>query len=276
MPIKRFSAGSLFILFFGAIVLFIILMPYVWMLLLSFKKTSEIMRYSERIFPIQWTLSGYLTVFRRSPFFSWFRNSVVVTASVTLIVLFSSSIVGFVFAKYKFPGRTPLFWIILGSMMVPFQTTMIPNFLIVNAVGLYNTLFALIVPLMVSGFGIFLCRQFCENIPDSLWEAAVIDGASDLSIYIRIIVPLLRPCLAALAIFTFLSSWNEYLQALIMLESVKNMTLPIALSYFTTGAHGVDIGACMAAAALIMTPVTLVFLALQKHFIRGAAISGMK
>jgi ABC-type glycerol-3-phosphate transport system permease component len=273
---KKFSLGTIFVITFGAVVLFIILMPYIWMLSLSFKRTAEIMRAPEKIFPDRWTYANYFTVFTRAPFFYWFRNSIIVTVSLTLIVLFTSSIAGFVFAKYKFPGRTVLFWIILGSMMVPFQTTMIPNFLIVNAIGLYNTLLALIVPMMISGFGIFLCRQFCENIPDSLWEAALIDGASDLSIYLRIMVPLLRPCLAALGIFTFLASWNEFLQALIMLESVRNMTLPIALSYFTNGAHSVDIGACMAAAALIMTPVTIVFLTFQKHFIKGAAISGLK
>jgi ABC-type glycerol-3-phosphate transport system permease component len=153
---------------------------------------------------------------------------------------------------------------------------MIPNFLIVNRLGLYNTLFALIIPTMVSGFGIFLCRQFCEGIPDSLWEAALIDGAPDFSIYVNIMMPLLRPCLAALAIFQFLESWNDFLGPLIMLESVKNMTLPIALSYFTTGAHSVDVGACMAAAAIMMLPSTIVFLAFQKHFIKGAAISGIK
>ncbi|MDR1419050.1 MAG: carbohydrate ABC transporter permease [Treponema sp.] len=273
---KKFSLASVLVIVFGAAVLFIILMPYIWMLSLSFKRTAEIVRAPGKIFPARWTYANYVTVFTRAPFFYWFRNSVVVTSSLTLIVLFTSSITGFVFAKYRFPGRTVLFWIILGSMMVPFQTTMIPNFLIVNAVGLYNTLLALIVPMMMSGFGIFLCRQFCENIPDSLWEAALIDGASDLSIYLKIMVPLLRPCLAALGIFTFLASWNEFLQALIMLESVRNMTLPIALSYFTSGAHNVDIGACMAAAALIMIPVTIVFLAFQKHFIKGAAISGLK
>ncbi|MDR0876785.1 MAG: carbohydrate ABC transporter permease [Treponema sp.] len=276
MVVKRFSIAAIFIAFFGALVLFIILMPYIWMLLLSFKGTTEIMQNPSHIIPIKWTLSGYNTVFSRTPFFYWFRNSVLITGSITLIVLFTSSLVGFIFAKYKFRARGPLFWVILGSMMVPFQTTMIPNFLIVNAVGLYNTPLALIVPGMVSGFGVFLCRQFCEGIPDSLWEAAVIDGASDVSIFFNVIIPLLRPCLAALAIFTFLASWNEYLQPLIMLESVKNMTLPIALSYFTTGTHSVNVSACMAAAALIMTPVTIVFLAFQKHFIKGAAISGMK
>ncbi|MDR3138309.1 MAG: carbohydrate ABC transporter permease [Treponema sp.] len=273
---RSFHIYHLFFIVFGVFFVFVMLMPYIWMLFNTFKKTQELLRNPYRMLPIQWTLSSYATVFKRTPFFGWFRNSVTVTVSVTLIVLLSSSITGFVFAKFRFPGRNILFWIILASMMVPFQTTMIPNFLIVNQLHLYNTLFALIVPAMVSGFGIFLCRQFCEGIPDSLWEAALIDGASNLGIYFNVMLPLLRPCLAALAIFTFLGSWNEYLQALIMLENVKNMTLPIALSYFTNGAHTVDVSACLAAAALIMLPVTIVFLFFQKHFIKGAAISGMK
>jgi ABC-type glycerol-3-phosphate transport system permease component len=273
---KSIPIYYLFLIFLGAFLVFIMIMPYVWMLLNTFKRTQELIRNPFKMLPVNWTLSSYVTVFKRTPFFNWFRNSVMVTVPVTCVVLFSSSIAGFVFAKFKFPGRNFLFWVILASMMVPFQTTMIPNFLIVNRIGLYNTLFALIVPNMISGFGIFLCRQFCESIPDSLWEAAVIDGASNITIYLNIMIPLLRPCLAALAIFTFLGSWNEYLQALIMLENVKNMTLPIALSYFANGPRIVDTSACLAAAALIMLPVTLVFLIFQKHFIKGAAISGMK
>jgi len=127
----------------------------------------------------------------------------------------------------------------------------------------------------VSGFGIFLCRQFCEDIPDSICEAAKIDGAGDLRIYFTIILPLLRPCLAALAIFTFLESWNDYLRPLIMLEKVDSMTLPVALSFFSTQ-HGNDLSATMSAAALVMLPVTILFLVFQKHFIKGIALTGGK
>ena len=257
------------------VILFIILMPYIWMLLTSFKSTSEIIKNPGKIIPIEWTLSGYEKVLTRSPFFTWFLNSAVVTASVTLAVLFTSSITGYIFAKYKFPGKEFLFWVVLATMMVPFTVTMIPNFLIINDLGLHNTLWSLIVPAMISGFGIFLCRQFCEDIPDALCEAAIIDGARDFYIYWKIILPNLRPCLGALAIFTFLDSWNEYLRPLIMLESMDSMTLPVALSYFTNQ-HYNDYSAIMAAAALIMIPVTVVFLLLQKHFIKGIAITGMK
>jgi ABC-type glycerol-3-phosphate transport system permease component len=251
-------------------------MPYIWMLLLSFKRTREILTNPEKILPVNWTLASYVTVLTRAPFFNWFRNSVVVTASSTLIVLFTSSIAGFVLAKFKFRGREALFWIIMASMMVPYQAIMIPQFIIINSLGLYNTLLALIIPNMVSRFGIFLCRQFCGDIPNSLVEAAVIDGASCIKIYSHIMVPLLRPCLAALAIFAFLVNWNEYLSPLILIESVKNMTLPIAITYFTNGIHVTDYAACLAAAALIMVPVTIFFLALQKQFIKGVAITGIK
>ena len=257
------------------IILLVILMPYIWMLLTSFKSTSEIMKNPGKIIPIDWTLSGYHKVLTQSPFFKWLQNSIVVTASVTVIVLFTSSIAGYIFAKYHFRGKEFLFWIILASMMVPFTVTMIPNFLLINELGLHNTLWALIVPMMVSGFGIFLCRQFCEDIPDSLCEAAKIDGAGDFYIYWKIILPNLGPCLGALAIFTFLESWNEYLRPLIMLEKMESMTLPVALSYFTNQ-HYNDYSSIMAAAALIMIPVTVVFLLLQKYFIKGIAITGMK
>ena len=257
------------------VILLIILMPYIWMLLTSFKNTSEIMKNPGKIIPIDWTLSGYVKVLTQSPFFQWLRNSVIVTASVTVIVLFTSSITGYIFAKYQFKAKEFLFWIVLATMMVPFTVTMIPNFLLINELGLHNTLGALIVPMMVSGFGIFLCRSFCEDIPDSLCEAAKIDGAGDFYIYWKIVLPNLGPCLGALAIFTFLESWNEYLRPLIMLEKMENMTLPVALSYFSNQ-HYNDYSSIMAAAALIMIPVTVVFLLLQKYFIKGIAITGMK
>ncbi len=259
----------------AAVVVFAVVMPYIWMLLTSFKTTPEIMKNPDKILPISWSISGYIKVLTRSPFFQWFTNSLVVAASVTLLVLLTSSLTGYIFAKYRFPLKNLLFWLILASMMVPFSVTMIPNFLIINTLGLYDSLAALIVPMMVSGFGIFLCRQFCEDIPDSICEAAKIDGAGDLRIYFTIILPLLRPCLAALAIFTFLESWNDYLRPLIMLEKVDSMTLPVALSFFSTQ-HGNDLSATMSAAALVMLPVTILFLVFQKHFIKGIALTGGK
>lgn len=272
---KKFFVLRIVGLLFALAVIFAILLPYIWMILTSFKSTPEIMKNPGKILPIEWVLSGYEKVLTKSPFFKWFCNSLIVASSVTLIVLFTSSVAGYIFAKYRFPLKNFLFWLILASMMVPASVTMIPNFLIVNTLGLYDSLAALVVPMMVSGFGIFLCRQFCEDIPDSICEAARIDGASDFYIYVAIILPLLRPCLASLAIFTFLESWNEYLLPLIMLEKVDSMTLPVALSFFSSQ-HGNDLSATMAAAALVMIPVTIVFLAFQKQFIKGIALTGGK
>jgi len=272
---KKTPAGLIFSLFFVGAALFIILMPYIWMLMNSFKSQIELRWNPARILPIDWTLAGYIKVLDVTPFFSWFSNSVTVTASVTIGVLFTSSITGYIFAKYRFRFKSVLFWILLASMMVPAHVTLIPYFLIINSIGLYNTIYALIVPGLISAFGVFLCRQFCADIPDSLFEAARIDGAGDFSVYIRIVIPLLRPCLAALAIFTALQTWNEYLLPLILIERVSDMTLPVALSYFS-GFHARDTGAIMAAASMIMLPVTILFLALQKQFIKGIALAGMK
>ena len=272
---KKKPVGLLFSLIFIGITLFIILMPYIWMILTSFKSQVEFRFNPTKILPIEWTLGGYIRVLTETPFFIWFRNSVMVTVTVTAGVLFTSSITGFIFAKYHFPFKATLFWILMASMMVPLHVTLIPTFFIINWIGLYNTLYALIVPMMVSAFGIFLCRQFCADIPDSLFEAAHIDGAGEFYVYFKIVLPLLRPCLAALAIFAFLSNWNEYLMPLILIERIRDMTLPVALSYFT-GVHSRDTSAVMAAAALIMLPVTILFLVLQKHFIKGIAIAGMK
>ena len=260
-----------------AVILFVgilFIMPYVWMILNSFKDRIEIMK-AKTFWPDEFTISNYITVFEDSPIISWFKNSVLVTVIGTLLMLFTSSIAGFVFAKYEFKAKNMVFLFVLATMMVPAQVTMIPSFLIIDALHMYDTMAALIVPTMVGGFGIFLCRQFIEDIPSALCEAASIDGASDFYIYSRIIVPLIRPALGALTIFTFLSKWNDYLGPLLYLSDPKNMTMPLALNFFA-GQKSSDIGAIMAAATLVTLPVTIVYLCLQKQFIKGIAISGMR
>lgn len=252
-----------------------IITPYIWMLMTSFKSTREILQNPGKIIPIDWTLAGYIYVLTKSPFFSWFVNSTIVTVTITAAVIFTSTMTGYVFSKFKFKGKTALFWMLLATMMVPYQITMIPQFLIINELRLYNTLWALIVPELVTAFGIYLCRQFCDEIPDSLCEAAVIDGAGPFKIYRMVILPLLKPCIGALSIFTFLDIWNEYLKPLIMLNEVKRMTLPLALAFFSD-ARNHDIGAIMSASTLIMLPTTVILLILQKQFIKGIAITGMK
>lgn len=252
----------------------IFILPYVWMLLNSFKPLTEIAK-GKTFWPKQWTMKNYHTVMTQAPIWKWLRNSVITSVSGTVIMLITSSLAGFVFAKYSFKGKEFIFMFILATMMVPSQTTMIPSFLLVQGLGMYDSLLALIIPRMVGGFGIFLCRQFIMDIPDELVEAAHIDGANDMFIYSRVIVPLIRPALGALAIFTFLGQWNDYLGPLLYLSRTANMTMPLAINYFSSQ-HLSDVGAIMAAATLIMLPVTVVFLSFQKQFVEGIAITGMK
>ena len=252
----------------------IFILPYVWMLLNSFKPLTGIAK-GKTFWPKQWTMKNYHTVMTQAPIWKWLRNSVITSVSGTVIMLVTSSLAGFVFAKYSFKGKEFIFMFILATMMVPSQTTMIPSFLLVQGLGMYDSLLALIIPRMVGGFGIFLCRQFIMDIPDELVEAAHIDGANDMFIYSRVIVPLIRPALGALAIFTFLGQWNDYLGPLLYLSRTANMTMPLAINYFSSQ-HLSDVGAIMAAATLIMLPVTVVFLSFQKQFVEGIAITGMK
>lgn len=252
----------------------IFMMPYVRMVLDSFKTRVEVMK-GATLLPSKFILDNYQTVFDKTPIFSWFLNSLWTSSLVTLIVLFTSSLAGFVFAKYNFKGKQVIFWFIMATMMVPVQTTMIPSFLIIQGLGLYDNLFALVFPTLVGGFGIFLCKQFIEDVPDSMVEAASIDGAGHMRIYFQVILPLIKPALSALAIFTFLGKWNDYLNPLLYLADTKRMTMPLALSFFSSQRQS-DIGAIMAAATLVMLPVTIVFLAFQKQFVRGISITGMK
>jgi ABC-type glycerol-3-phosphate transport system permease component len=244
------------------------------MVLLSFKLRTEI-NAANTFLPKVWTIANYITVFTRVPMLNWFRNSVLVTVSATAIILFTSTLIGFVFAKFNFRFKNIAFWFILATMMVPAQTTMIPSFILITNLGLYDTLAALIIPGMISGFGIFLCKQFIADIPDSLCEAALIDGAHSFYIYSRIIVPLIRPAIGALAIFMFLQYWNDYMNPLLYLSKPENMTMSLAIAFFSDQ-RTTDIGAVMAAATLVMLPVTIVFLAFQKQFIKSVAIAGIK
>ncbi|NLM86857.1 MAG: carbohydrate ABC transporter permease [Clostridiales bacterium] len=270
---RKTTVDLVLIVFFSVFCL-VFMMPYVRMILDSFKTRVEVMK-ANTFFPSKFILDNYQSVFEKTPIWNWFLNSLCTSTLVTVVMLFTSSIAGFVFAKYSFKGKQVIFWFIMATMMVPAQTTMIPSFLIIQRLGLYDNLFALVVPSLVGGFGIFLCRQFIEDIPDSMVEAASIDGAGHMRIYFQVILPLIKPALSALAIFTFLGKWNDYLNPLLYLSDTRRMTMPLALSFFTSQRQS-DIGAVMAAATLVMLPVTAVFLAFQKQFVRGISITGMK
>jgi multiple sugar transport system permease protein len=260
------------VLSLGAIVM---LTPLLQMVVTSFKTSGEALRVPPTLLPDRPTLDAYRTVLTQAPFGLWFRNSVVVAVSVTALILFTSSLAGYIFAKFKFPGRDLLFTLLLGTLMVPFPVVLIPIYLIVNNLHLLNTLFALIVPSTVSAFGIFLMRQFIAAIPDDLIDAARLDGASEFGIYWRLIRPQLGPAMGALGIFTFLSSWNDYLWPLIAINDQDKMTLPLALAFFNSS-HATRYDLVMAAAVLIVLPVIAAFLFFQRQFINALVLSGIK
>ncbi|MBS4177964.1 carbohydrate ABC transporter permease [Lederbergia citrea] len=258
-----------------AIGAFLMFVPYLWMVLSSFKSNLEIIEGGTNIFPKNPSLDGYKTVLNEAPFLRWLMNSFIATISVTVVTLFTSALAGYIFAKFKFRGQKFYFIIILATMMVPFQVTMIPTYLIISDFGLINNILALIIPNLVNAFGIFLSKQFIEGIPNDLIEAARIDGAGEFRTFWSLILPQIKPILSALAIFTFMATWNDYLWPLIVLNDLEKMTVPLALVFFN-GQHAVNYNVVMSAAVLIMIPVVIVFLIFQKQFIKGMTLTGFK
>jgi multiple sugar transport system permease protein len=249
--------------------------PLAQMILTSLKTPAEALRIPPTLVPAHPTLDAYRTVLTEAPFLTWFRNSLVVALAVTSLTLFTSSLGGYIFSKFDFPGRNVLFTLLLATLMVPFPVILVPIYLITNQLHLLNTLFALIVPGTVSAFGIFLMRQFAAAIPNDLIDAARIDGAREFQIYWRLVLPQLRPALATLGIFTFMSSWNDYLWPLIAINDQDKMTLPLALTFFNSQ-HSTRYDLVMAASVLIIGPIIVVFLFFQRQFVNAVALSGMK
>ena len=182
---------------------------------------------------------------------------------------------GYVFAKYEFKAKKPLFILLLATMMVPPQVTMIPRYLMIQKLGLFNTVWALIVPGLVSGFSVYLARQFISDVPDSICEAAKIDGAGPLRIYWTVVLPKNKPAIGSIGNFTAKNQWNDYLKPLQMLNDKDKMTLPLGLVIFNSQRTS-DLSATMAAATMIMMPMIIIFILFQKQFIKGMTMSGIK
>ncbi|HYI26001.1 MAG TPA: carbohydrate ABC transporter permease [Thermomicrobiales bacterium] len=271
--LRRIGTGILYVLF--ALVAFTFTLPFFLMLSNAFKSAAEIVRIPPTLFPQNPSWSSFRTVLTEAPYERWFLNSLLVSGTITLIVLFTCSLAGYIFAKFEFPGRSVIFVFLLVTMMVPFPVLLIPTYLIVNELGLVNSLWALIVPAMVSAFGIFLMRQFVAGIPNDLIDAARLDGASEWAIYIRIIVPLVRAPMAALGIFTFLAAWNDYLWPLIVINDLEKSTLPLALTFFNSQ-HAQRYDLVMAAAAMAVIPVIIVFVIFQRQIVNALVLAGLK
>jgi len=253
----------------------ITLLPFLWMVGASLMTTGEASIFPPRFLPHHLTLSQYELLFARLNLGRYFLNSLVLAVSVSLISLLVNSLAGFAFAKYHFRGKHPIFVFLLSSMIIPGQVTMLPVFLLLNKLGLLNTYFGIIIPGMASIFGIFLINQYLKSIPDSLLEAARIDGASDFRIYWKIILPLATPVLVTLALFTFMGTWNDFLWPLIVMSKEEMYTLPVGLANLL-GEHAQDPELMMAGSVITILPVLLVFIFLQKYYIQGILLGGLK
>jgi len=262
------------ILILGSI---IALMPFIWMILASFKTGAEIRQIPPTFLPQEWTLDNFRTIFNDEnlPLLTFYGNSAFIAIMNTTLVLFTSSLFGFLFAKYEFKGKKIVFWFILSTMMIPFQVMMIPGYLILVKLKLLNNLWGLIVGSAIDAFGIFLITQFAKSIPNDLLDAARVDGASEWRIYWKIALPQLGPALATLGMLTFMSNWNAYLWPLIVLTEQKKRTLPIILNWYSTQ-HSTQIHLTMAASVLVVIPVLLVFLAMQRWIVKGITLTGIK
>ena len=257
------------------LVLFIIAFPFLWLIISSFKYEKDIISFPPRIFADEYTLDNYIKVWSTIPLLDYIKNTVIFAGGTVITSIFFDSLAGYAFARMNFKGKSVLFYFILLTMMIPFQVFMIPLFIQVNLLGLLDTYAGLIIPRMTTAFGIFMMRSFFVTLPASLEEAARIDGLNEFGIFWKIMLPLSKPTLLSLAIFTLMNSWNDLLYPLILTSSSKMRTLPAGLALFT-GQNISFYGPVMAGTVISMLPLLIIYIFGQKYFVQGTAMSGMK
>jgi multiple sugar transport system permease protein len=244
------------------------LLPLVWMVSASLMPAGEATAAGHRLLPRVVTLDHYRDLFRRLHLARHLMNSALLAAAVTLVSVLLNSLAGYALAKLRFKGRDRLFRLLLAALVIPGQVTMLPLFLMLKSMGCINSYWGVIIPGMASIFGIFLIRQYALSIPDSLLDAARIDGAGEFRIYRSLILPACKPILVTLAIFTFMGTWNDFLWPLVVLTDSDMYTLPVALANLL-GEHVQDTELMMAGSVLTVLPVIVVFVALQRYYIEG-------
>lgn len=251
------------------------LLPFVWMVSASLKNSAEVFSIPMRWIPSVFHFENYKAIWEKVPLIAYFKNTALIAVIVTTMQILTSSFAAYAFAKMNFKGRDVLFLCYIGTIAVPWQVYMIPQFIMMRSMHLYDTIWALVVLQSFSAFGVFLMRQFYLGIPNDLSEAARIDGLSEYGIWARIVLPLSKPAIATLCIFTFVNTWNDYMGPMIYLTTDVKKTIQVGLKRFIQ-AYSADYHLIMAASLCSLLPVTVVFLCLQKYFIEGIATTGMK
>ena len=269
----RLMKTAVFLLMFSAAV--IALFPFYWMMATAVKPVDEIFAFPPKLWPSEFIWSNFATALSRAPFGLYFRNSFIVTLLSTVITVCINLLAGFAFAKYDFKFKEFLFLIVLSTLMIPLQVTMIPVFVIASKIGIRNTMWGVIIPPCDEALGLFMSRQFISDIPDGLIEAGRIDGATEFTIFTKIILPNVKPLISVLVIFTVMWRWNDLQWPLIMLSNDKYYTVQLGLSNLN-GAQYVNWNDMMAASLISVLPVLVVFLLFQRQFVQGVASSGIK
>lgn len=260
-----------FVLIVGAVLM---VSPLVWMLLTSFKMPFEAVQVPPTFLPQTFTFDNYVALFEKMHFWIYLRNTLIVVLW-SFAGMFFNAMAGYAFAKYTFPGKNIFFVFVLATMMIPCQVTMIPVYLLINAMHLSNTLIGIVLPGLVSAFSIFLFREFMASIPNELIEAMRIDGASEFGIFLNLILPISKPILAVQGILTFIGGWNSFLWPLIIANDEKYYTLSVGLSLLQ-GENSVDFALQMAGASVMVVPIMIIFVLFQHQIMDGIHITGMK
>ncbi|EIG9607561.1 carbohydrate ABC transporter permease [Listeria monocytogenes] len=253
---------------------FFMILPFIWMVLSSLKTDAEILKIPPTIWPETFTLDNFTKLFTEMDFAIYLKNTLIIVF-FSFFGLFLNAMAGYGFAKFKFKGKNKLFYLVLATMMIPGQVTMIPVYLLLNAAGLTNTMTGIVLPGLVGAFGIFLFRQFMSTISNDLLEAARLDGASEFYIFWRIVIPISRPVLAVQGILTFIAGWNSFLWPLIIANDEKFYTLSVGLQLLK-GQYGSNYALQMAGATFMVIPIILIFMTFQKYILKGFNVSGMK
>lgn len=274
----KLKQGSLFLLWLVVclLVTVILLGPVLWMIATAFKPLEEIRVWPPRIMPENWTLENFQRAWTAMDWPRMFFNSFFITVTATIGTLFVSSLAAFAFARLRFPFKNVIFMLVLATMIVPEQVDLIPRFLMMADWGLVDTYVPVILLALVQAFNIFLYRQFFQALPQDLFDAARVDGASFFRTYWSIAMPLSWPATATLFIFSFLFRWNDFLYPLIYLNSERLYTVQLGLAFFTQTQAGVPIGPLMAASVFVALPTVLVYVIFQRYFVQGIVMTGVK
>jgi len=249
--------------------------PLYWMVITALKEPTLAMKFPPEIFPKQITLDNFRELFERRMLFRWTLNSIIVAGTVTLSQLFLCALAGYSLSKKTFPGVTIFFWIYIASMMIPRQVTIVPLYILVAKFNMINTYYGLILPSIAAPFGVFLMRQFMVTLPDEIISAAKIDGASEWQIFTKVVLPISKPALAVLGIFTFVGEWNSFLWPLIVTNTTKMKTLQAGIALLQEEVP-MQYSYLMSAATFAAIPMIIVFFAFQKYFLRGVTLGSIK